>query len=96
MGLAVGLKYKAKVDVILGAVATIREGLASETIAKIIDPVVADSPGVTSRQSPWMTPDDRREGIRQPLRLRLVVVNDVKPGECRLVFGHIEIKLGHV
>ena len=74
VGLAVGLENEAKGNIIAVAVASLSEGLAGIAVAEIIDPVLSNRPGVASRQSPGVIPNDRRNGIRKPSRKGLVVV----------------------
>src|SRR5439155_27010421 len=96
MNLASGLEYETELKVISIAVPRLCECLPRIAIAEVIHPVVPDRPCMTSRQAPWVIPDQGRRRIGEPLRKCLVSVYHVHPGERSLFVCQVEIQLGDV
>src|SRR6266581_7263165 len=79
------LEHETKIHIVSIAVTTMSECLPGIAVAEVVDPVIPDCPGMTGRNTPRMTPDQRRRGIRQPFRKRLMIVDDVCPNESSLM-----------
>src|SRR5437899_2373987 len=63
MSLAVGLKNKAKVGIIAGAVSALSEGLPGKAISEVVYPAIADRPSVSSGTPPRMVPHHGRRCV---------------------------------
>src|SRR5882762_7634256 len=87
VGLTIWLKHEPEINVIAGAIPTLSDGLASETIAEVVHPVLAEGPGVTGRQSPRVAPHQRGSRTRQPLRQGLAILLSNYPHLGSLILG---------
>ena len=63
--LAGGLKHETEADVVPVAVAALVERLPGVAIAEIVDPVVAQGPGMAGGHTPGMVPDQGRLACRE-------------------------------
>ena len=96
MLLARGLKHETETYVIAVAVSSLTECLPGIAVTKVVNPLVADGPGMTSSQAPGMVPHQWRRSIGQPLWECLVIVDYIQAAESCLVFRQIEVKLSGV
>src|SRR5262245_39433788 len=75
--LVVGKKHKAKGNVVSRTISAFREGLTSESVPEIVNPIVSDGPRMTRGNASRVAPYLRGDRVRKSLRECLMIVNHV-------------------